>query len=437
MEMSIGPQMGYEPNPSSGQIALRFCKVCKAGNPGYECDWCGAAVHAQCCLQASGYTLCTYCYEQMRYNYGGDQMARQEWLLGKLQEARVQRQSQRDFEMRRVLAGAGDLVQTAASASGAVLGSSASLALRGLGALAGGAGRGAMAAWGTRPMREPVRPSVTPGRLAEEGRAETFKGLNSAAQDKDEASELGEHDAESLAARSARSHHYPEDEELPEIEEEMKNLVRQLRGSITGFQEVIQGLADQLDQVAERTSELEQRMMAEPRAFNNPTRRADHPGAVAFDLGRNDTPRTFTVGQEGFPSPLFGPRRQPKRFLRILRPCRFHPHLRRHAHQQDGSGPPQGLRPDAGAALRLVDGQLCKRRRLLPLLLLSGAWLRSHRARGHLRARLSPDCRGAHLRWVQRRLPSIVHDSSRSLPPRPAAQVCCSSRRRSTASATS
>merc|ERR1740124_2058756 len=69
-----------------------------------------------------------------------------------------------------------------------------------------------------------------------------------------------------------------------------------------------------------------------------------------------------------------------------------------HAHQQDGSGPPQGLRPDAGAALRLVDGQLCQRRRLLPLLLLSGAWLRSHRARGHLCARLSPDRRGTHLR---------------------------------------
>jgi NADH-quinone oxidoreductase subunit B len=40
---------------------------------------------------------------------------------------------------------------------------------------------------------------------------------------------------------------------------------------------------------------------------------------------------------------------------------------RRHADQQDGPGAAQGLRPDAGAALRHLDGQLRQWRRLLPL----------------------------------------------------------------------
>ena len=40
---------------------------------------------------------------------------------------------------------------------------------------------------------------------------------------------------------------------------------------------------------------------------------------------------------------------------------------RRHPDQQDGSGAAQGLRPDAGAALRDLHGQLRQRRRLLPL----------------------------------------------------------------------
>ena len=60
---------------------------------------------------------------------------------------------------------------------------------------------------------------------------------------------------------------------------------------------------------------------------------------------------------------------------------------RRHADQQDGSGAAQGLRPDAGAALRHLHGQLRQRRRLLPLLLRGRARLRPHRAGRHLRAR--------------------------------------------------
>ena len=38
---------------------------------------------------------------------------------------------------------------------------------------------------------------------------------------------------------------------------------------------------------------------------------------------------------------------------------------RRHADQQDGAGPAQGLRPDAGAAVRDLHGLLRQRRRLL------------------------------------------------------------------------
>ncbi|XP_057565721.1 NADH dehydrogenase [ubiquinone] iron-sulfur protein 7, mitochondrial isoform X1 [Hippopotamus amphibius kiboko] len=57
-----------------------------------------------------------------------------------------------------------------------------------------------------------------------------------------------------------------------------------------------------------------------------------------------------------------------------------------------------GLRPDARASLRGVHGELCQRRRLLPLLLLRGAGLRPHRARGHLRPRLPAHGRGPALR---------------------------------------
>ena len=57
----------------------------------------------------------------------------------------------------------------------------------------------------------------------------------------------------------------------------------------------------------------------------------------------------------------------------------------------------QGLRPDAGAALRHFDGFLRQWRRLLPLFLCGGARLRSHRAGRHLRAGMPADRRGAAL----------------------------------------
>ena len=69
----------------------------------------------------------------------------------------------------------------------------------------------------------------------------------------------------------------------------------------------------------------------------------------------------------------------------------------RHPDQQDGAGAPQGLRPDAGAALRHLDGKLRQWRRLLPLLVFGGARLRPHRAGRHLRAGLPADGRGAAL----------------------------------------
>ncbi|KAM9686175.1 NADH dehydrogenase [ubiquinone] iron-sulfur protein 7, mitochondrial isoform 1-T1 [Trichechus inunguis] len=70
----------------------------------------------------------------------------------------------------------------------------------------------------------------------------------------------------------------------------------------------------------------------------------------------------------------------------------------RHAHQQDGPCAPQGVRPDAGAPLCGVHGELCQRWRVLSLLVLCGEGLRPHRACRHLRPRLPAHSRGAALR---------------------------------------
>ena len=69
-----------------------------------------------------------------------------------------------------------------------------------------------------------------------------------------------------------------------------------------------------------------------------------------------------------------------------------------HADQQDGPGAAQGLRPDAGAALRDLDGVVRQWRRLLSLFLLGGARLRPHRADRYLRAGLPADGGSAALR---------------------------------------
>src|ERR1700740_2133214 len=70
----------------------------------------------------------------------------------------------------------------------------------------------------------------------------------------------------------------------------------------------------------------------------------------------------------------------------------------RYADQQDGAGAAQGLRPDAGAALRDLDGVVRERRRLLSLFLLGGARLRPDRSDRRLRARLPAD-RGSTALW--------------------------------------
>src|SRR5690606_34157845 len=68
------------------------------------------------------------------------------------------------------------------------------------------------------------------------------------------------------------------------------------------------------------------------------------------------------------------------------------------ADQQDGAGLAQGLRPDAGAALRHFHGLMRQWRRLLSLFLFGGSRLRPDRSRGHLCSRLPADCGGAALR---------------------------------------
>src|SRR3954466_13591149 len=70
----------------------------------------------------------------------------------------------------------------------------------------------------------------------------------------------------------------------------------------------------------------------------------------------------------------------------------------RHAVQQDGAGIAQGLRPNGRAAVGHLDGLVRQWRRLLSLFLFGGARLRSHRACGRLRSRLSADCRSTALR---------------------------------------
>ena len=97
----------------------------------------------------------------------------------------------------------------------------------------------------------------------------------------------------------------------------------------------------------------------------------------------------------------FAPRASPRQSRRDDR--------RRHPDQQDGSGAAQGLRPDAGAALRDLDGQLRQRRRLLPLQLL--AWC----------AAATGSCRWTSMCPAARR------------PPRRWSTACCSCRRRSAA----
>jgi hypothetical protein len=64
---------------------------------------------------------------------------------------------------------------------------------------------------------------------------------------------------------------------------------------------------------------------------------------------------------------------------------------RRHADQQDGSGAAQGLRPDAGAALRDLDGLVRQWRRLLSLLIRRGARMRPDRAGRYLYSGLPAD----------------------------------------------
>src|SRR5277367_3613385 len=106
------------------------------------------------------------------------------------------------------------------------------------------------------------------------------------------------------------------------------------------------------------------------------------------------------------------------RAARLAAPIRRYDR-RGHADQQDGAGAAQGLRPDAGAALRHLDGLLRQRRRVLSFLLCGGARLRSDRAGRHLRAGLSADRRGAALRRADAAKEDPAHRNDRALRPPP------------------
>src|SRR6266446_4707523 len=85
------------------------------------------------------------------------------------------------------------------------------------------------------------------------------------------------------------------------------------------------------------------------------------------------------------------------------------------ADQQDGARFAQGLRPNAGAALRHFDGVVRQRRRLLPLLIFGRAWLRPYRAGRYLRPRLPTDRRGTALRRVVAAKEDPPHRHDRAL----------------------
>ena len=76
---------------------------------------------------------------------------------------------------------------------------------------------------------------------------------------------------------------------------------------------------------------------------------------------------------------------------------------------------PQGLRPDAGAALCDFDGFLRQWGRLLPLQLLGGARLRSDRARRHLCAGLPANCGSFALRNFAASAEDTPHRHNRAL----------------------
>lgn len=91
----------------------------------------------------------------------------------------------------------------------------------------------------------------------------------------------------------------------------------------------------------------------------------------------------------------------------------------------------QGLRPDAGAPLGDLHGQLRQWRWVLPLLLFGGPRLRPDRPRWHLRARLPPHRRGPPL-WnppapeEDQPAEGLPHVVDQVTPPLPAALSCFS-----------
>ncbi|KAG7692394.1 hypothetical protein KL930_005054 [Ogataea haglerorum] len=77
--------------------------------------------------------------------------------------------------------------------------------------------------------------------------------------------------------------------------------------------------------------------------------------------------------------------------------CRHHD-CGRHRDKQDGAGTSPGVRPDAVPEVGDLDGQLCERRRLLPLQLQRGERRRPHSSCGRVRAGVSSVVGGSDVR---------------------------------------
>ena len=146
---------GYEPNGPRGQ---QYCKVCDIAGGGITrcCDVCGEMIHERCAVEGRGFVVYNLCYDEMLVQYGHQQISQQEWLQRFLQRAREQRQREQHLRQQGRVLFTGDVVESIASTTGALLGGAASSTARGLVALSRGAKQGATAAWGAEDRQEPV-----------------------------------------------------------------------------------------------------------------------------------------------------------------------------------------------------------------------------------------------------------------------------------------
>ena len=124
---------GYEPNGPRGQQYLH-CKVCNLtdGSVSKCCDVCGEMVHERCAVGGRGFAVCNLCYDGMLVQYGHQRLAQQEWLQQFfLRRAREQRLHEQQLTQVERASYTGDVVESIASTTGALIGGGASSSAKG------------------------------------------------------------------------------------------------------------------------------------------------------------------------------------------------------------------------------------------------------------------------------------------------------------------